>query len=273
MNIRANILLRVYLAFGLIVLFALAVVLRLGEVQFIQGAKWRKMAQVVSTREFDIEAAKGNIYSNDGSLLATSLPEYELRMDTYAGGIQDKEVFYEKVDSLAMKLSSFFGDKSAKEYSRMLRKARQDSSRYLLIKRKVSYQDLKIVRTFPLFNVGRHGGLRAEQKNKRIFPFKSLAARTIGYRNENVTNLVGLEGAFSEYINGENGKELRQRTSGGVWMPVNKEAELEPKDGADVISTIDINIQDLAQNALEDQLIATFLKPNKRRLFLRNPKF
>ena len=257
MNIRANILLRVYLAFGLIVLFALAVLLRLGDVQFIQGAKWRAMADSLSTKEFDIEAAKGNIYSNDGSLLATSIPEYELRMDMLAGGIQDKELFYDKVDSLAMKLSSFFGDKSAKDYSRILRKGREERNRYLLIKRKVSYQDLKRVKTFPLFNIGRHGGLVAEQKNKRIFPFKSLAARTIGYRNENVNNPVGLEGAFGEYINGESGRKLMQRTSGGIWIPVNKEAELEPKDGADIISTIDINMQDLAQSTLEQRLKET----------------
>ena len=255
MNIRANILLRVYLAFGLIVLFAFAVLLRLGDVQFVQGAKWRAMADSLSVKEFDIEAARGNIYSNDGSLLATSVPEYELRMDMLAGGIQDKEVFYSKVDSLAMSLSAFFKDKSAKDYARFLRKARQDSARYVLIKRKVSYQDLKVVRTFPLYNIGKHtGGLMAIQQNKRILPFKSLAARTIGYKNENVKNPVGLEGAFGEYINGESGKQLMQRISGGVWIPVNNEAEIAPKDGADIISTIDINMQDLAQSALEEQL-------------------
>ncbi|RYG20888.1 MAG: PASTA domain-containing protein [Chitinophagaceae bacterium] len=256
MNIRANILLRVYLAFGLIVLFAFAVLLKLGEVQFVQGAKWKAMADSLSVKEFDIEAAKGNIYSNDGSLLATSIPEYELRMDMLAGGILDKEVFYEKVDSLAMSLAGFFKDKSAKDYSRMLRKAREEKARYLLIKRKVSYQDLKVVKTFPLFNLGKfNSGLVAIQQNKRIHPFKSLAFRTIGYNNENVKNPVGLEGAFGEYINGESGKQLMQRISGGVWVPINNEAEIAPKDGADIISTIDINMQDLAQSALEEQLI------------------
>ncbi|MFI5452407.1 penicillin-binding protein [Pedobacter sp. UC225_61] len=256
MNIRANILLRVYLAFGLIVLFAFAVLLRLGDVQFIQGHKWRAMADSLSTKEFDIEAARGNIYSNDGSLLATSIPEYELRMDMLAGGIQNKEVFDSKVDSLAMKLSQFFGDKSAKDYSRFLRKARQDSARYVLIKRKVSYQDLKVIRTFPLYNIGKYtGGLMAIQQNRRIKPFKDLASRTIGYKNENVKNGVGLEGAYGNYINGESGKQLMQRISGGVWIPVNNDAEVAPKDGADIISTIDINMQDLAQNALKEGLI------------------
>ncbi|WP_285010892.1 penicillin-binding protein [Pedobacter faecalis] len=255
MSIRANILLRVYLAFGLIVLFAVAVLVKLFDVQYVEGERWRAMADSLSTKYVNVEAARGNIYSVDGSLLATSIPEYELRMDTYAGGIADNDIFEEKVDSLAIKLSSFFGDKSAKEYSRYLRSARRDSARYLLIKRKVGYQDLKTVRTFPLFNVGKYtGGLIAVQQNKRIRPFKYLAARTIGYKNENVSNGVGLEGAYGEYINGESGKRLVQRLAGGVWMPVNEEAEVAPKEGADIISTIDINVQDLAQSALERQL-------------------
>lgn len=256
MNIRANILLRTYIAFGLIVLFALAVFSKLMVVQYKNGQKWVAMADSLSTKEFDIEAVRGNIYSVDGSLLATSVPEYELRMDTYAGGIQDDKFFYSKVDSLAMRLSSFFGDKTTKDYSRLLRKARQDKARYFLLKRKVSYEDLKIIRTFPVFNVGKHGGgLMAIQKNKRVLPFKTLAARTIGYKNENVANGVGLEGAYEKYINGETGRQLKQRIAGGVWIPVNSDAEIAPKDGADIISTIDVNMQDLAQSALEKQLI------------------
>jgi cell division protein FtsI (penicillin-binding protein 3) len=255
MNIRANILLRVYLAFGLIVLLAVAVVVRLCDVQFVEGHKWRAMADSLSTKYINVEAARGNIYSNDGSLLATSVPEYELRMDMFAGGITDDDLFNGKVDSLAMRLSGFFKDKTPKEYSRYLRSARRDSMRYLLIKRKVNYQELKKVRTFPLYNIGKYtGGLIAVQQNKRILPFKSLAARTIGYKNENVDNGVGLEGAYGAYIDGQSGQRLVQRISGGVWMPVNEEAEIAPKEGADIISTIDINMQDLVQSALIKQL-------------------
>jgi cell division protein FtsI (penicillin-binding protein 3) len=238
------------------VLFAVAVLVRLGDVQFVEGQKWRAMADSLSTKYVTVDAARGNIYSVDGSLLATSIPEYELRMDTYAGGIADDKVFNSKVDSLGLAMSAYFKDKSAKEYSRYLRTARRDSSRYLLIKRKVGYQDLKAIRTFPLYNIGKHtGGLIAVQQNKRIRPFKFLAARTIGYKNENVANGVGLEGAYGEYINGESGKRLMQRIAGGVWMPINDEAEVAPQEGADIISTIDINMQDLAQSALEKQLI------------------
>lgn len=255
MNIRTDILLRVYIAFGVIVLFAFAVLFQLFYVQMVEGSKWRAMADSLSTRFVNVEAARGNIYSVDGSLLATSVPEYELRMDMLAGGVAKDEIFYEKVDSLATKLSKFFGDKSSKQYSRMLRNARSDSSRYVLLRRNVGHQDLKLIRKFPIFNMGRYqGGLIVVQQNKRIMPFKALAARTIGYKNANVQP-VGLEGAYGDYIDGESGKRLVQRIAGGVWMPVNQDIEIAPKDGADIISTIDINMQDVAQRALEKQLI------------------
>ncbi|WP_026899033.1 penicillin-binding protein [Daejeonella oryzae] len=257
MNIRTDILMRVYIAFGLIVLLAGAVLFKLFHVQLVQGDKWRAMADSLSIQYVNVEAARGNIYSIDGSLLATSIPEYELRMDMLAGGVEKEEIFNEKVDSLAAKLSAFFADKSPRQYSRMLRDARQDRARYVLLKRNVSYQDLKKIRKFPIFNLGKYkGGLIAVQQNKRILPFKTLAARTIGYKNENVQP-VGLEGAYGDYIDGESGKRLMQRIAGGVWMPVNQDIEIAPKDGADIIATIDINMQDLAQRALKKQLIAS----------------
>jgi cell division protein FtsI (penicillin-binding protein 3) len=256
MSIRTNILLRVYLAFGLILLFAAAVVFQLCRVQFAQGDKWKAMAKTMSTRYKTIEAARGNIFSVDGSLLATSVPEYELRMDMLAAGIADDKVFDEKIDSLSMKLSQVYGDKSAREYSRMFRDARKDSSRYQLVRRKVTYKELKEIRKFPVFCLGKYkGGLIIVPQNKRILPFRSLAARTIGYKNDNVRNAVGLEGAYSNYINGESGKRLEQRMAGNVWRPVNDDDEIAPKEGADIMSTIDINFQDVAQSALEKQLV------------------
>ncbi|MBC8052108.1 MAG: transpeptidase family protein [Sphingobacteriaceae bacterium] len=255
MNIRTDILLRVYIAFGLIVVFAFAVLFKLFHVQFSEGKKWSAMADSLSTRFKEVEAVRGNIYSVDGSLLATSVPEYELRMDLLAGGIEDKDVFLTKVDSLAERLSEYFGDKSRREYSKMLRAAREDKARYHLIRRRVSHQELATIKKFPIFNLGKYkGGLIIVQQNKRIFPFKTLAARTIGYKNVNVKP-VGLEGAYSNYIDGESGRRLEQRIAGGVWMPVNKDEEIAPKEGADIISTIDINMQDVAQNALRKQLI------------------
>lgn len=257
MNIRTDILLRVYVAFGLIVLLAFAVLYKLVNVQIVEGEKWRSMADSLSTRFANVEAARGNIYSVDGSLLATSVPEYEIRMDLVAGGIEKDDIFFGKVDSLAAKLSSLFGDKSKKQYSRILREARTDRARYLLIQRNVTHSELKELRKFPIFNMGRYtGGLISVSQNKRILPFQSLAARTIGYKNKNVQP-VGLEGAYGTYIDGESGKRLMQRIAGGVWMPVNQDIEIAPKEGADIISTIDINMQDVAQRALRRQLITS----------------
>jgi len=258
---------RVYLAFGLILLFAGAVVVQLCRVQFAQGAKWKAMSKAMSTEYQNVEAARGNIFANDGNMLATSVPEYELHMDMLAGGIVDDKVFYDKVDSLAYSLSHFFGDKSAREYARMLRDGRRDSDRYQLIRRKVTYQELKEVRKFPIFNMGKYkGGLIVIEQNKRILPYHDLASRTIGYKNDNAIDgngkvkpiTVGLEGAYADYINGENGKRLMQRIAGGVWMPVNNgQEEIAPKEGADIISTIDVNLQDVAQAALKKEMLTS----------------
>ncbi|PWK77695.1 cell division protein FtsI (penicillin-binding protein 3) [Mucilaginibacter oryzae] len=256
MGIRTNILLRVYIAFGLILFFAVAVVIQLCRVQFIQGDKWKAMAADLSAQYQTVEAARGNIFSVDGNLLATSVPEYELHMDMLVGGIASDTAFNNHIDELAARLSGMFKDRSAREYARILRDARADSSRYQLIRRKVSYQDLKKIRQFPIFNMGKYkGGLIVIQKNRRILPFQSLAARTIGYKNENVKNPVGLEGAYSTYINGESGRRLMQRIPGGTWMPVDDDDEIAAKDGADIISTINVNFQDVAQDALKKQLV------------------
>lgn len=257
MNIRTDILLRVYLSFGAMVLFAVAVLYKMFSLQVVQGSRWQAMADSLSTRYQTVEATRGNIFSVDGSLLATSVPEYDVRMDMMAPGILEDDVFYSKVDSLAARLASFFQDKSVEQYRRLLRKARKDKNRYFLVKRNVSFQEMKAVRAFPIFKLGKYkGGLIAEQKNKRILPFKTLAARTIGYKNDNVQP-VGLEGAYAEYMDGVSGSRLVQRIAGGSWMPINEDTEVAPTDGADIISTIDINMQDIAQKALEKQLIAS----------------
>jgi len=257
MSIRSNILLRVYLAFGLILLLAGAVMVQVVRLQFVQGKKWQAMSAKLSTHYEAVEAARGNILAVDGSLLATSVPDYELHMDMFAGGIAEDKVFYAKVDSLAFRLSQLYPDMTERDYSRLLRDARKDSARYALIRRKVSYQELKQIRTFPLLRLGKNkGGLIVLEENRRILPFRSLAARTIGYKNENVKNAVGLEGAYASYINGENGKRLMQRTTGGTWIPVNDdEDEVPAVQGADILSTIDVNYQDVAQKALKDELI------------------
>jgi len=246
------------------VLFALTVFGKLLHLQYVDGGEWRAMVDSLTIRERGIEAIRGNIYSNDGSLLATSVPEYELRFDAMAIPSEADEVFNSKVDSLATRLSAHFKDKSSRQYLTLLKNARAKRQRYVLIKRNVSHQDLKVIKTFPMFHAFREGRKRYStslvtvRENKRILPFTNLAARTIGYKNtKGDTVLVGLEGAYGKYIDGKSGSQLMQRIAGGVWVPVNREVEVAPVDGSDIISTLDVNMQDMAQRALEKQLIAS----------------
>ncbi|PRD54526.1 penicillin-binding protein [Sphingobacterium gobiense] len=264
MNIRKTILIRVYVAFGLMVLFALTVFGKLLHLQYVDGGEWRAMVDSLTISERGIEAARGNIYANDGSLLATSVPEYELRFDAMSIPLEADDVFHSKVDSLATRLSTHFKDKSSRQYLVLLKNARAKRQRYVLVKRNVSHQDLKIIKTFPLFHAFREGRKRYPtslvtiRENKRILPFTNLAARTIGYKNtKGDTVLVGLEGAYGKYIDGKSGSQLMQRIAGGVWVPVNREVEVAPVDGSDIISTLDVNMQDMAQRALQKQLIAS----------------
>ncbi len=254
MSIRKDILLRVYFTFILLAIVGVTIFSKAVHIQFFQGDKWKKMSDSLTTDFVDVEAGRGNIYSEDGNLLATSLPEYEIRMDLKTETLT-KEIFNENVDSLAWHLSNLFKDKSADEYARKLIKARREGNRYLLIKRAVNYPQLKKIKEFPIFRMGKNkGGLLVIQKNKRTQPYKTLASRTIGYKVPGVQP-VGLEGAFDTELGGKTGKRLVQRISGGVWLPLNDEDEIAPQDGHDIITTIDINIQDVAQNALNQQLI------------------
>lgn len=243
---------RVYLAYGLMVVFALAIVGRVAQLQFLEKDKWLAKAETQTTKFREIEAARGNIFAADGSLLATSKPIYEVRWDANVPSLTD-EYFNDSIGKLSRQLADLFQDKSASTYKRELTQARINGSQYHLIKRKVDHKDLKKIREFAIFNRGRYkGGLIYHQRNKRAKPFKQLAARTIGYDRPGYQ--VGLEGAYSEDLAGVSGKRLMQKIAGGNWKPLNDVNEIEPEDGSDLITAIDINIQDVAENALLTQL-------------------
>ncbi len=234
-------------------IFALFIVVRIVKIQFVQGNEWKEKAQKLTTTYFNIEAARGNVFSNDGSLLATSVPIYEIRMDVCAGPITTK-IFNKNIDSLALCLSNLFGDKTQKEYKRILVRARKQKERYLYLQKGVSYSDVKTLRTFPLFRMGKYkGGLMCIQNNRREMPFRQLAARTLGYQREGIKP-VGIEGSFNNYLKGVGGKRLMQKISGNNWAPVHKDDDIEATDGSDIYSTIDVNIQDVAHSALLTQL-------------------
>ncbi len=214
---------------------------------------WRDKAEALTMQVFSIEAVRGNIFDANGALLATSLPYYEIAVDINAPSIDDK-MFKTDRDSLAYSLSKLFGDKTEADYLKILRKARSERSRYEVLQRNVSYNDLQKLKTFPIFRKGRRGGLVTLQTNKRERPFQILAARTIGLAREGIKP-VGLEGAFDTVLTGVSGQRLMQKIAGDVWRPINDENEVEPKDGSDLYTTIDINIQDVAEHALQKALI------------------
>ncbi|MCK6650285.1 MAG: cell division protein, partial [Bacteroidia bacterium] len=251
MEVKKDILWRVYLIYFFICLFGVAIISKVFIIQFSEGDEWRAKAQSLSTKLFDIEAVRGNIYDANGSLLATSLPYYEIAMDVNTAAITD-EIFYDNVDSLAYNLSNLFGDKTTKEYKKLLVRARKTGDRYVVLQRGVSYTELQKVKKFPIIRKGRNrGGFTYLQTNKRERPFQFLAARTIGkYNEEGTGKSYGLEVAYNEYLEGIRGQRLMQKIAGGVWRPINDENEIEPQDGSDVVSTIDINVQDVAENSL-----------------------
>ena len=253
MNLKKDILSRVYLVYGLVCLFALVILGRVVHLQFIEGSEWRGKAEQLTVGYKNIAAVRGNIYASDGSLLATSVPKYEVRFDANTEALTNK-IFNEHVDSLAIELNKLFPEKTTIQYKSELIGARKKGARYHLVRRNVKFTELKKIKEFPIFRRGKYkGGFIYEQQNKRVRPFELLAARTIGYEREGVKP-VGLEGSYSKELSGVNGKRLMQKIAGGVWMPIGDENEIEPVDGSDVYTTIDVNIQDVAESALLSQL-------------------
>ena len=244
---------RAYLVYFIVCLFGLIILGKAAYIQIAEGNELEELVKQQTLIERNIEAVRGNILSYDGSLLATSIPIYEVRFDPNVEALSDQE-FYGKVDSLALLLSNLFGDKSQYAYKNEMIKARKEGDRFHLVKRNVKYNQLKAMKRFPIFRKGKYkGGFIYLQRNRRERPFQILAARTIGYEREGVAP-VGLEGAYSDILAGIDGKRLMQKLAGGVWMPVSDENEIEPQDGYDIYTSIDVNIQDVAENALMKQL-------------------
>jgi cell division protein FtsI (penicillin-binding protein 3) len=235
--------------------FALAVVFKLFTIQFIQGDEYRALAEKRTVKDFEIPANRGNVYSSDGSLLATSIPKYDIRIDA----IQSKDAVFEKyIGALADSLHVYKG-KPASYYKNIIRKARKNKNRYFLLARNISYSDYIRMRNFPLLNLGAiKGGLIVEQTTRREHPMGEIAARSIGYERfdeDGHISRAGIDGAFGEkYLRGENGKRLKQKIGNGQWKPIKDYDQIEPKDGYDVYTTIDVNIQDIAHHSLLGQL-------------------
>jgi cell division protein FtsI (penicillin-binding protein 3) len=249
-----NISYRIYLVAFVIFMMALAIAIKLTNIQWIEGDYYRKLAKDRTVKNFVIPANKGNIYSADGSLLATSIPNYEIRFDAVA---PKAEAFEKNVKPLADSLSLLL-KKPSSFFINELRKARANKNRYYLIARDLSYTEFVKIKGFPLFKLGPYkGGIIVEQETIREHPIGEIAERTIGYERKNPDGTAsgkGIEWAYRKYLDGKDGKILKQKIAKGQWKPISDANEVDPQDGYDVLSTIDVYIQDIAHHALLKQL-------------------
>lgn len=234
---------------GVLIVGFILVAVQLIFIQFRDGAEYRRMSEQKTLRRDTIQGDRGNVYAVDGSLLATSMSKFEVRMDVYT---VNRSLFINQVDALSDSLSVFLSQNKSVVKSRLL-KARENKSRYLFIARNLRYKEYMRLKQFPIFREGVYrGGFITNQTTVRARPIGGVAARTIGY--DDYRGRVGIEGAFYEYLRGEDGWRVEQRIAKGQWKPVNDGNEKDPVDGRDVVSTIDVSIQDIAHHSLLKQL-------------------
>ncbi|WP_298263612.1 penicillin-binding protein [uncultured Lutibacter sp.] len=246
---KKGILNKLYIVFVFVTILLVAVVVRLTNIQFADGDKYRSLSEQLTLRNDTIFANRGNVFSADGSLLATSMPQYEIRMDAFTVKSED---FEKNIRALSVELSKMLGG-TASKWETQIRKARKNKNRYLFIARKLGYTDYMKIKSFPIFNLGMYkGGFIAEQSTVRAHPLGKVAERTIGY--DDYRGGPGIEGAFRRYLKGRHGWRMKQKIAKGQWKPINDNNEKEPVDGKDIVTTIDVNIQDIAHHSLLKQL-------------------
>lgn len=251
MNIKSNILFRIYLIGAFCTLFGIAVLAKVYAIQTDKVNNWKTLADSLTTKIFDIPAERGNIYSADDNLLATSIPFFSLHID-FASKAMTNEIFRANVDSLAFYLWKKFNQNSIQGYKQALIVARKDKRRYYPLCDKADYSLLKEIQEWPLFREGKFkGGLIVESFQERTNPYGYLAKRTIGMIRDNAQD-IGLEEAADSLLRGTNGKMLKQKIAGGEWIPIKATGEIEPRNGYDIITTIDLGLQDITESTLLD---------------------
>ena len=225
-------------------------------IQTAQGSYWRGMGDSLHLKYLPINAERGTIYSEDGNMLSTSVPIFDIYVDFGADALREKDGkrFKDNVDSLGICLANLFGDKTSTEYQKELKFAYKNDERYYLLKRKISFEEYKELRNFPLVRQGRNkSGFIIDPRDKRINPYVLLANRTIGLSRLDSTKNVGLERTYDSLLKGTTGQRLMRYTA-GAYMPV-EGAELDPVNGKDIITTLDTYMQDVAENALMKMLV------------------
>lgn len=255
MALRDDIVWRSGIVYFTTVLLAIAILVRILLLQTVQRGKWSSMGEKYVYKTAELPANRGDILTHDGRLLASSVPYYSIYMDTRSSGMS-ASTWSKGIDGLSAGLARLLGERSAAGWKSVISEARRRGDRYFLIKRKVDYETLKKLKELPIFREGQFkGGMLAQAENRRILPNSDLAARTIGYLNlGNEGTEVGVEGAFDKELAGRNGLVVQQRLTGGDWITVPDASSVEAHDGNDVVTTIDIDLQDVAASALKNQL-------------------
>ncbi len=241
---------RIAALYKVFILMALCIIGKIIYMQFINPTEIK--ASDISYRAEVVEAIRGDILASDGRPLATSIPYYKVRIDCT---VPNKDTFKRNVDALSKQLASFFKDKTASQYKQELIYARKNGKRYKALgNRLVDYSELAEIKKFSILRLGANkGGLITEEKYKRNNPYGRLAYRTIGFINTEGVG-VGIEGSWDYYLKGTPGQQIVQRMLGGEWRPINSDETILPKDGYDIQTTIDIDIQEAAEKALKEQL-------------------
>ena len=231
-------------------LFALAVLVKLYVVSIRDGAELREAARDRVVQQRTVQASRGNIYSSDGQLLATSMPVYELRWDA---SLVNQEHFDKSINKTAIGLQLLLPERSAWEWLTYLKEQQSEQKRYALIAKNLSFSMYRRVRELPLFDGGPFEyGLIAEERYTRLMPLGMMAERTIGYWRPDAK--AGLEATFNKVLGGQNGLRWMQHFGKGQWKPLEANYEVEPRDGADIETTLDTRIQDIAHRALLQRL-------------------
>jgi cell division protein FtsI (penicillin-binding protein 3) len=250
-DVKKDILWRVYLAFIVLVLFGFAIMGRVVQLQFVEGKKWRNLGDSLYKGIENRPAERGTIYSDDNEMLSSSIPFFKLHIDFRTPGLRAKsgKLFYDNVDSLSYYCSNLFGDRTKSEYKQLFTQAYKDKEPFFLFKEKLTYQQYFKVKNFPLLNRGPYkSGLITDVLDIRLNPFGLMANRTIGLSRDPKLN-VGLEKYYDSVLRGQSGSRLVQYIAGGARVPVNG-TEIEPINGKDVVTTLNTYIQDIVQVAL-----------------------
>jgi cell division protein FtsI (penicillin-binding protein 3) len=253
METRNEIVLKSGIVYFIIALVAVAILLKILQLQYIQHGKWAAMSEKYVYKTSEMPANRGDILARDGRLLASSVPYYTIYMDTRSSGMS-ASTWSNGISGLSEGLSRIVGERSPAAWKKLITDARRRADRYFLIKRRVDYETFRQLKELPIFREGQYkGGMVVQVENRRILPNNELAARTIGYLNlGSEGNVVGIEGSFDHELAGRNGIAVRQRLTGGDWITV--ASSVDARDGNDIVTTIDVDLQDVASTALYNQL-------------------